>query len=130
MNTDTRFLAKSQNNTVKTIIGSNSRPLRRALCTTLIGIAALWAMLGSTHAQVLYVSQEYPIPGTGTVGKYDANTGAVINSSLITGVIHPAGLALLGNTLYVASAVAGGGRLAPITPPRESRLTPASSPPR
>ena len=94
---------------MKTIIGSNSRPLRRALCTTLIGIAALWAMLGSTHAQVLYVSQEYPIPGTGTVGKYDANTGAVINSSLITGVIHPAGLALLGNTLYVASAVAGGG---------------------
>ena len=42
---------------MKTIITSNSRPLRRALCTLFLGIAALWAMLRSAQAQLLYVGQ-------------------------------------------------------------------------
>jgi PKD domain len=66
-------------------------------------------MPGNARAQVLYVSQEYPLTGTGTVSEYDANTGAVIKANLITTITHPAGLAILGNTLYVASAIAGGG---------------------
>jgi hypothetical protein len=41
--------------TMKTIITSNSRPLRRALCTLFLGIAALWAMLRNAQAQLLYV---------------------------------------------------------------------------
>jgi hypothetical protein len=48
---------KAQNKTMKTIITSNSRPLRRALCTLLLGIAALWAMLRNAQAQLLYVGQ-------------------------------------------------------------------------
>ena len=36
---------------MKTIITSNSRPLRRALCTLLVGVAALWAMPRSASAQ-------------------------------------------------------------------------------
>jgi hypothetical protein len=94
---------------MKTVIRSNPRPLRRAFFyTLLIGIAALWAMPRSARAQI-YVSQEYPIAGTGTVSEYDATTGAVIKANFITGVIHPAGLVLSGNTLFVASAVANGG---------------------
>jgi len=41
----------------KTIITSNSRPLRHALCTLLLGIAALWAMPRSAMAQVT----DYPV---------------------------------------------------------------------
>jgi hypothetical protein len=94
---------------MKTIVESNPRPLRSALfCTLLLCISAIWAMPGSARAQI-YVSQEYPLAGTGTVSEYDATTGAVIKANLITGVIHPAGLVLSGNTLYVASAVANGG---------------------
>ena len=80
MNTDRRFLMKAQNKTVKTIITLNSRALRRVFCTLLIGSAALWAMAGSARAQI-YVSEEYPTAGTGTVGEYDATTGAVINAN-------------------------------------------------
>ena len=43
--------------TMKTIITSNSRPLRRALWTLFLGIAALWAMLRNAQAQLLYVGQ-------------------------------------------------------------------------
>jgi hypothetical protein len=84
---------------MKTIITSNWRPLHRSLCTPLLGIAALWAMLGNAQAQ-LYVAYG------NTVGEYDATTGAAINGFFITGVEglgSPQGLALSGNILYVAS---------------------------
>ena len=32
--------------------------------------------------------------GSGTVGEYDATTGAAINASFITGLIEPEGLAV------------------------------------
>ena len=128
---------------MKTIITSNWRPLHRALCTLLIGVATLWAMPRSAHAQ-LYVSEfnfgtvgEYDTTGavntnfsiimglsdpnaptvsgdnlfvanagSNTVGKYDANTGAVINATLIpvtAGLSNPAALAVSGNDLFVAN---------------------------
>jgi len=46
---------KAQNKTMKAISTSNSRPLRRALCTLLIPIAALWAMPRGAHAQSSFV---------------------------------------------------------------------------
>jgi hypothetical protein len=98
---------------MKTIVGSNARPLCRALFYTLIlCISAFWALPRSARAQI-YVSQEVS-SSTGTVGEYDATTGAVINANLITGIIHPAGLVLSGNTLFVASAVANGGSVGTI----------------
>jgi hypothetical protein len=57
MNTDRRFIMKAQNKTMKTIITSNSMPLRRALYTLLLGIAALWAMLKKAQALLAYVGQ-------------------------------------------------------------------------
>jgi DNA-binding beta-propeller fold protein YncE len=83
---------------MKTIITSNSRPLHRALCTLLIGIAALWTMPRSARAQ-LYVSQVL----NGGVGKYNATTGAAINANFITGLSSPKGLALSGNNLFVTN---------------------------
>ena len=40
----------------------------------------------------------------GSVGEYDAMTGAAINVALITGLSSPTGIALLGNSLYVANS--------------------------
>jgi hypothetical protein len=66
---------------MKTRIRSNSRSLCRALCALLLGIAALWGILGG-HTKELYLSQG----GYGRVGKYDATTGAAIKADFITGV--------------------------------------------
>ena len=41
--------------------------------------------------------------GNDTVGEYDATTGAAISPSFITGLSAPIGLAVLGNTLFVAN---------------------------
>lgn len=38
-----------------------------------------------------------------TVGKYDITTGSVINTSFITGLTNPQGLAVSGNNLFVAN---------------------------
>jgi len=79
----------------------------RAFYPLLIAIAALWAMPKNAHAQ-LYVTQIPSPPSTiGVVGKYDAKTGAAISPSFITGLNLPAGLALLGNTLFVANRTSG-----------------------
>jgi hypothetical protein len=94
---------KAQSKTMRTIITSNSWPLRRALCTLLMCIAALWAMPRSAHAQ-LYISEN---SGTGTIGEYDANTGKPINSILIMGLGQPLALALSGNNLFVPNYGAG-----------------------
>jgi hypothetical protein len=82
---------------MKTALPSPSRPLRRALCTALIGIAALWALPRNACAQ-LYVSNQItavnPIYGGDSVGEYDAATGAPINADFIRGLFSPAGLAV------------------------------------
>jgi DNA-binding beta-propeller fold protein YncE len=41
---------------------------------------------------------------SGTIGEYDATTGATINAALITGLHDPTGLTISGNHLYVANA--------------------------
>src|SRR6266849_456541 len=80
---------------------SDWMPLRRVLCTLLLCIAALWAMPRNAHAQ-LYVSQ-YVGASSGSVGEYNASTGAAINANLITGLNTPTGLVVAGNILFVAN---------------------------
>jgi hypothetical protein len=50
----------------------------------------------------LFVSESGPTD-LGSVGKYNASTGATINASFITGLTDAEGLVVLGNTLFVAS---------------------------
>ena len=69
MNTDRLFLMKAQNKPMKTIIPSNWRPLRRAVCTLLLlllGITALSA-LKKTRGH-LGVDDHLVIIGAGGVG--------------------------------------------------------------
>src|ERR1700757_4465107 len=91
---------------MKIISRSNLRPLRRSLCTVLIGIAALWAMPGSAQAQsALLVTQS----GQNASNEYDATTGALIKANFITGITSPSGMLVSGNTLYVATGEVNGG---------------------
>ena len=75
----------------------------RAFYAFLIAIAALSAMPRNADAQ-LYVTQLPSFP-VGIVSEYDATTAVAINPNFITGLKNnPFGLALSGNTLFVANA--------------------------
>ena len=47
--------------------------------------------------------------GSGTVSEYNAATGALLNASIVSGLSTPRGLAISGNTLYVAYGNASNG---------------------
>ena len=86
---------------MKKIITSNSRALRSALCTLLLGITALWAMPRNADANpILYAV----FPGY-SIGKYDATTGAVIQSGFISSncraMAFSGKIKNLGNTIFV-----------------------------
>ncbi|HTD15624.1 MAG TPA: hypothetical protein VK673_10610 [Chthoniobacterales bacterium] len=102
MSVDRRFLIKAEKKIMKTITTSNWGPPRRALCVLLLCIATFWAMSSNARAQ-LYVADNF----FGTVGKYDATTGAPVNANFITGLNEPERLALSGNDLFVANAATG-----------------------
>ena len=74
----------------------------RALAGLFLSAIALCILSSSARAQ-LYVSQQ----GNNTVAEYDATTGALINSTFITGVSNPFSLALSGNNLFVAEFSGG-----------------------
>jgi WD40 repeat protein len=76
----------------------NRRLLFRALSVFLIAGAGLLAVPKRADAQ-LYVTQVQ----AGTVGEYNATTGAVINASFITGLSAPNALLLSGSDLLVAN---------------------------
>ena len=69
----------------------------RVLAGLFLSAIALCILSNSARAQ-LYVSQQ----GNGTVAEYDAATGALINSTFVTGLNNPFSLALSGNDLFVA----------------------------
>ena len=91
--------SKHQRRPMKAITTSNRRPQCRALCALLLGIAALWAPPSVARAQ-LFVSQS----NAGSVGEYDATTGAAINASFITGLNQPLfGIAVSGKHFFVVN---------------------------
>jgi hypothetical protein len=89
-----------QNKAMKTTLTSNWRPLLPAFYPFLIAIAALGAMPRNARAQ-LYVTQG------NIVSEFDAKTGAAINGNFITGLSIPFGLAVKGNTFFVANFGSG-----------------------
>jgi hypothetical protein len=88
------------------------------------GRPILTVLCASLHAQIIYVGQV----GSEKIGEYDATTGGVINANFISGLNDPWGLALSGNSLFVASYDARTAIWLDNTmPPREPRSTPPSS---
>src|SRR5437763_1659311 len=77
--------------------------VRLIIVSSLIACTALWAMPGTARGQI------YETNNSGTVGEYNATTGAPINSSLVSGLSNPAGIALYGGNLFVVNN--GGGTI-------------------
>jgi sugar lactone lactonase YvrE len=93
---------------MNTSITSNWRPLLRAVSAFLTAFAALAA--NASAQTTLYVSAfGFGLPPSGTVTAYDPNSGTVLSGSgfPITGFNVPVGLAIGGNTLYVADRSTG-----------------------
>jgi hypothetical protein len=104
MNTDGQFLLRGQNKIRKTIITSNPTPLPCALRLLLLGIAALWVIPKTAHAQ-LALSGNVAKTNARSIGAYDASTGPAAN--FITGLSDTfRDLAVSGSALFVAEAEA------------------------
>jgi hypothetical protein len=80
----------------------NAGPLPRAPFTLLLGAiaaAALWAMPGTARGQIYETNSS-----VGTIGEYNATSGATINSSLVSGLNSPYGIVVSGGNLFVVNS--------------------------
>lgn len=80
----------------------SKQPTTRILLKTVLALFLGSLLTAAAYGQI-YVANF----GTGTIGKYDATTGAAINASLVSGLNGPIGIALSGGHLYVANSGAG-----------------------
>src|SRR6266496_3454501 len=79
------------------------RTITKTLWNSLLIIFLGTLLAGQAHGQI-FVTNE----ASGTVGEYDAATGAAINASLVSGLNGgPAGIALSGGNLFVTNAFEG-----------------------
>src|SRR5437773_10837931 len=85
---------------MKTDAKSNSGPLSRPFTALLFAavVAALCLIPVTGRAQIFVTNF-----GNNTIGEYNATTGATINSSFISGLDLPQGIALSGGNLFVAN---------------------------
>src|SRR6266496_2660730 len=78
------------------------RTITKTLWNSLLIIFLGTLLAGQAHGQI-FVTNE----ASGTVGEYDAATGATINSALVSGLNAPAGIAVSGGNLWVVQPFAG-----------------------
>jgi hypothetical protein len=86
------------------------RPTPKAtagLPTAVMVIVALSVVPGTAHGQIFVTNGGNGSPGAGSVGKYDATTGATLNAALVTGLSNPIGIAVSGSNLLVANNLTG-----------------------
>jgi hypothetical protein len=81
----------------KRILRSNEWTLATRLL--FLGIAGIGSFPAASLGQLLFVTN----PTAGTIGEYDATTGAAINPSLITGLDQPGAIAVSGSDIFVCS---------------------------
>jgi hypothetical protein len=76
----------------------------RLILSGLVACVALCAVPGTTCAAQIFVANFdiFAPPNTGTIGEYNATTGATVNASLISGLNEPGGIAVSGGNLFVA----------------------------
>jgi len=77
------------------------RRTRRSLISIAATVALLCAAPDTSQARNLYVLNTE----SGTVGEYNATTGATVSASFITGLIEPFSIALLGNNIYTTNNI-------------------------
>ena len=91
------YVSDTVNNTVSAYNATTGATI--ASFTTVSGLYRPFGLAVSGNN--LYVANY-----NGTVGEYDATTGAVINANLITGLTEPWNLGISGNNLYVSNCCA------------------------
>jgi hypothetical protein len=84
----------------------NALNIRFILCGLAMW-AALYAMAGTTRAQIFVTNFAHGDAGASTIGEY-TTSGATVNPALISGLTFPGGIAISGNKLFVASGEFGG----------------------
>src|SRR5207248_8530519 len=73
--------------------------IRLIIVSSITACTALWAMPGTARGQQIYETNN-----NGTVGEYNATTGATINSSLVSyNSSGASGIAVFGGDLWVAN---------------------------
>jgi hypothetical protein len=87
--------------------GSPTMNTRRTIVTILAACTVLSAIPGTAHGQIIYEANT----SAGTVGEYDATTGAAINASLLSGITDVKGVAVSGGKLFVVSSCCFGGHI-------------------
>jgi DNA-binding beta-propeller fold protein YncE len=98
-----------KNQTMKSSITSNLRPLLRAVYAFIFAIAALWVVPRNAQAQLLVTQMPlYPDSTAGIVNIFSPDTG-VESFDFISGLSQPVALALSGDghTLFVSNADGG-----------------------
>ncbi len=73
----------------------------RLIVASVAAFAVLYAMLGTTRAQIFVTN-----PDAGTIGEY-TTSGVPVNPALITGLRYPWGLAMSGGNLFVTNLDSG-----------------------
>src|SRR6202011_4248144 len=76
--------------------------ITKILSNSLLIILLGTLLAGQAHGQIIYETSQ-----GGTIGEYDATTGAAINPSLVSGLNSPFGIAVSGANLYVANNGSG-----------------------
>src|SRR6202011_924315 len=76
--------------------------ITKILSNSLLIILLGTLLAGQAHGQIIYETSQ-----GGTIGEYDATTGAAINPSLVSGLNSPFGIAVSGANLYVANTGSG-----------------------
>ncbi|HEY4235341.1 MAG TPA: hypothetical protein VGM76_18055 [Lacipirellulaceae bacterium] len=91
-------------NTIKTFDASNGALHNPAFVSGLNVPADIAVSGGYLYVVNNAINHATLTDGIGTVGKYDAATGATVNASLISNLSSPVGVALSGNDLFVSNS--------------------------
>lgn len=75
----------------------------RVIVTALVHLLTVFSLLPTARSAELFVTNVL----NGTIGEYDAKTGATIDGALISGLSSPIGLGLSGNKLFVVNRDTG-----------------------
>jgi len=99
------FTTSDTDKTSVSAYNANSGAPAPAPWTTITGLIQPTGL--AVAGNTLFVASVGTGIGAGTVGSYNASTGAAINPNLITGLTTPSGLVATGNLLFVSSEFGG-----------------------
>ena len=104
---NTVFVALAGIDTVGAYDATTGAAINANFLTGLDGISGVAVFRSVSEGRTVLFVTNITTGEFGEVSKYDAKTGFTINRRFITGLIQPSGLAVMGNTLFVADTAGG-----------------------